>query len=81
VVLIANVMHLLSAERNLMFLRLTRQCVPDGGRLLLADFWTDATHTQPAFAALIAGEFLVGTGTTGEVIHEAALINEATVRK
>src|SRR4029077_11192575 len=35
VVLIANVMHLLSAERNLVLLRLTRQCVPDGGRLLL----------------------------------------------
>ena len=69
VVLIANVMHLLSAERNLVLLRLTRQCVPDGGRLLLADVWTDATHTQPAFAALMAGEFLVGTGE-GDVYSE-----------
>ncbi|HTD17656.1 MAG TPA: methyltransferase [Chthoniobacterales bacterium] len=69
VVLIANVMHLLSAERNLVLLRLTRQCVPDGGRLLLADYWTDATHTQPAFAALMAGEFLVGTGE-GDVYSE-----------
>jgi hypothetical protein len=35
VVLIANVMHLLSAERNLVLLRLTRQCVPDGGACYL----------------------------------------------
>jgi hypothetical protein len=33
--------------------------MPDGARLLLADFWTDATHTQPPFTALMAGEFLV----------------------
>jgi hypothetical protein len=26
-------------------------------RLLLADFWTDATHTEPLIAALMAGEF------------------------
>ena len=69
VVLIANVVHLLSAERNLVLLRLIRQCVPDGARLLLADLWTDATHTEPAFAALIAGEFLVGTGE-GDVYSE-----------
>jgi hypothetical protein len=28
-----------------------------GTRLLLVDFWTDATHTDPPFAALMAGEF------------------------
>jgi hypothetical protein len=38
-------------------------------RLLLADLWTDTTHTEPAFAALIAGEFLVGTGE-GDVYSE-----------
>ena len=69
VVLIANVMHLISAERNLVLLRRTRQSVPDGARLLLADFWTDATHIQPAFAALMAGEFLLGTGE-GDVYSE-----------
>jgi len=69
VVLIANVFHLFSAKRNLELLRRTRQSVPDGARLLLADFWTDATHTQPTFAALMAGEFLVITGE-GDVYSE-----------
>lgn len=69
VVLIANVVHLISAERTLEMLRRTRQGVADGARLLLVDFWTDATHTQPAFAALMAGEFLVITGE-GDVYSE-----------
>ena len=61
-VLIANVVHLLSPEHNLELLRRTRDAVPAGARLLLVDFWTDQTHTQPPFAALMAGEFLVITG-------------------
>ena len=62
VILIANVVHLFSADHNRALLRRTRHYVPDGTRLLLVDFWTDATHTQPPFAALMAGEFLVITG-------------------
>ena len=69
VVLIANVVHLFSAEHNLALLRRTRQYMPDGTRLLLVDFWTDVTHTQPPFAALMAGEFLVITGE-GDVYSE-----------
>jgi SAM-dependent methyltransferase len=69
VVLIANVVHLISPERTLELLRRIRQYMPDGARLLLVDFWTDATHTQPAFAALMAGEFLVITGE-GDVYSE-----------
>ena len=69
VVLIANVMHLFSAAHNLELLRRTRAHVPDGTRLLLADFWTDATHTQPPFAALMAAEFFVITGE-GDVYSE-----------
>jgi SAM-dependent methyltransferase len=69
VVLIANVMHLISPEHNLELLRHTRQYVANGARLLLVDFWTDATHTEPAFAALMAGEFLVITGE-GDVYSE-----------
>jgi hypothetical protein len=68
-VLIANVIHLFSPARNLELLRRTRAHVPDGTRLLLADFWTDATHTQQPFAALMAGEFLVITGE-GDVYSE-----------
>lgn len=62
VVLIANVMHLFSADRNQDLLRRTRSAVAAGTRLLLADFWTNPEHTDPPFAALMAGEFLVITG-------------------
>ena len=69
VVLIANVMHLFSPESNQKLLRSARQSVPDGARLLLADFWTDETHTDPPFAALMAAEFLMFTGE-GDVYSE-----------
>jgi SAM-dependent methyltransferase len=62
VVLIANVIHLFSPERNVHLLRRIRERVPGGARLLLVDFWTDPTHTEPSLAALLAGEFLVITG-------------------
>jgi hypothetical protein len=39
-------------------LRRIRAAVAHGARLLLVDFWTDPTHTQPVAAALMAGEFL-----------------------
>ena len=62
VVLVANVMHLFSPERNQDLLRRLRGGVAAGTRLLLADFWTNPEHTDPPFAALMAGEFLVITG-------------------
>jgi ubiquinone/menaquinone biosynthesis C-methylase UbiE len=62
VILIANVMHLFSSHRNKDLLRRVRASATNGTRLLLADFWTDPTHTEPIFAALMAGEFLVITG-------------------
>jgi SAM-dependent methyltransferase len=68
-VLVANVMHLLSAVHNVDLLSRIRARVPEGARLLLADFWTDATHTQPSFAALLAAEFFVVTGE-GDVYSE-----------
>ena len=61
-ILLANVIHLFSPEHNLALLRRIRERVPDGARLLLVDFWTDPTHTQPTFAALLAGEFQIVTG-------------------
>lgn len=33
-----------------------------GARLLIADMFTDPTHTDPLFAALMAGEFLLMSG-------------------
>jgi hypothetical protein len=38
-------------------------------KCLLVDFWTDATHAQPTFAALMAGEFQIFTGE-GDVYSE-----------
>jgi hypothetical protein len=33
-----------------------------GERLLLVDWWTEPTHTQPLGTALMAGEFLAHVG-------------------
>lgn len=59
VFLVANLVHYWSPSDNLALLRRVRAAAPAGGRLLLADFWTDPTHTQPVQAALMAGEFAV----------------------
>jgi SAM-dependent methyltransferase len=60
--LVANFIHLFSPETNLRFLTNLARGVEPGARLLLVDFWTDATHTSPPIAALLAGEFLLVSG-------------------
>lgn len=65
-VLLAHVVHVLVPERNLELFRRARQAVAQGARLLIVDFWTNPTHTEPLFAALMAGEFLV-VGGNGDV--------------
>jgi hypothetical protein len=60
--ILANVVHLFSAEHNLDLLRRIREQVDSGTRLLLVDLWTDPTHTKPAIAPILAGEFLTVTG-------------------
>lgn len=59
VVLVANLIHYWSPEENQALLRRIRAAVGGGTRLLLADFWTNVSHTQPLHAALMAGEFAV----------------------
>ncbi|MDQ3681202.1 MAG: acetylserotonin O-methyltransferase [Actinomycetota bacterium] len=59
VVLVANLVHYWSPESNLALLQRVRTATEAGSLLLLADFWTDPTHTQPMQAALMAGEFAV----------------------
>jgi cyclopropane fatty-acyl-phospholipid synthase-like methyltransferase len=61
-VIIAHVLHCFTPDRNRALLRRLRQIVPDEARLLLVDFWTDSTHTEPRTAALMAGEFLLEVG-------------------
>ncbi len=69
VIIIANVMHLLLPEHNLLLLRRLRQNARDDATLLLVDFWTNSAHTEPVFAALMAGAFLLRTGE-GDIYSE-----------
>ena len=39
-----------------------REAVEPGTALLLVDFWTNPSHTEPVFAALMAGEWLTASG-------------------
>lgn len=57
VFLVANLVHYWTPGDNLALLERVRSAAEPGSRLLLADFWTNATHTEPLFAALMAGEF------------------------
>jgi SAM-dependent methyltransferase len=59
VVLLANVVHYFSPGKNLALLRRVRGALAPRARVLLVDFWTNATHSEPVFAALMAGEFAV----------------------
>jgi SAM-dependent methyltransferase len=57
--LMANLVHYWSPEQNKKLLASVRASAAPGARLLLADFWTNATHTEPLMAAMMAGEFAV----------------------
>jgi SAM-dependent methyltransferase len=58
-ILLANVVHNFLPERNRALLRRLCTSAPAAARLLLVDFWTDPTHSQPLTAALMAGTFLL----------------------
>jgi SAM-dependent methyltransferase len=77
--LLANVVHYFTADTNQSILRTVRAAADAGARLLLADFWTDPTHTRPLPAALMAGEFAVHLND-GDIYsaEEAAAWLEAT---
>lgn len=57
VFLLSNIMHYWSPQENHDLLQRVRRAAGGGSHILLADFWTDPTHTQPLQAALMAGEF------------------------
>jgi O-methyltransferase domain len=61
--IVANIGHGHSPEQDKALLQKIRDVVEPRARLLIVDFWTDPTHTDPLFAALMTGEFLVGTGS------------------
>jgi SAM-dependent methyltransferase len=62
VVILANVIHVFTPERNHHLLTRIREVVPAGARLLMVDRWTDAAHTKPVSAALLSGEYLLAAG-------------------
>ena len=67
--LLANLVHVFTTEHNRDLLaRVHASALPEA-RLLLVDFWTNPAHTQPVFAALMAGEWLMGRGE-GDVYSE-----------
>src|SRR5262245_59827103 len=57
VFLLANLLHYWSPDENRALLRRVRSAAGAGSSLLLADFWTDRTHTEPVRAALPARAF------------------------
>jgi hypothetical protein len=72
VFLLANVVHVFTPEHNQDLLERVHASAPSGARLLLVDFWTDSTHTQPFFAAIMAGQFLM-SGGEGDVYSQDEL--------
>jgi SAM-dependent methyltransferase len=57
VCLVANLIHYFAPDENRALFKNIRGAVEPGCRLLVADFWTNAAHTEPLMAALMAGEF------------------------
>ena len=60
--LLANVVHVLSEQTNRMLMRSLRARVEAGARILLVDFFMNDERTEPLFAALMSGEFLIFDG-------------------
>jgi ubiquinone/menaquinone biosynthesis C-methylase UbiE len=83
VVLVANAIHMFSAAHNLELMRKSRAAVQPGARLLLVDFWTDPTHSNPVAAALMSGQFLLtaGEGQTYSEQEADEWLNETGWRK
>lgn len=67
--LLANVVHVFTPEHNRGILARVHASALPGARLLLMDFWSNPAHTRPVFAALMAGEWLIGRGE-GDVYSE-----------
>jgi ubiquinone/menaquinone biosynthesis C-methylase UbiE len=61
-ILVANIIHCFPADHVLELLNRVRNAASLAARLLLVDFWTNAAHTEPVFAALMAAEFLLTPG-------------------
>jgi O-methyltransferase involved in polyketide biosynthesis len=72
VVLLSHVVHYFDPEGNIKLAEQIRAAVQPGAKLLILDFWTNATHTAPLTAVLMAGQFV--TGMSGDVFSEQEMI-------
>ena len=66
--LLANIVHYFLPAEIIKLAGRVRAAVEPAARLLVVDWWTDPTHTEPLAAALAAGEFLASVG--GDVYSE-----------
>lgn len=66
-VLLTNVLQRYGPELSVELLHRLRDASSAGCRLLLSNVWTDASQTQPEFAAIMAGELLITTESGGVV--------------
>jgi SAM-dependent methyltransferase len=76
-ILVANLIHLLSPDSTRKLLARLRAGSAANTTLLLVDFFTDKSHTDPPFAALMAGEFRL-VSPEGDVYSERELNNWLT---
>ncbi|MEU6206749.1 methyltransferase [Micromonospora musae] len=75
--IVANFLHLFPPERNTELLTRLRNAVAPNGRLLLVDWWRDASAPHPA-TRLGGGEFLMISGGDTYEADEAAQWLDAT---
>jgi ubiquinone/menaquinone biosynthesis C-methylase UbiE len=60
-VLLSNVLHIFSAQKNRSIIKKAFAALNRGGQICLKDFFLDSTRTQPAWVALFAVNMLVNT--------------------
>lgn len=66
VILMANALHIFSPEQNMGILTDLRSQVSEGAVALLISFWTSDDGTEPKFASLLSGVFVMFSGGTGQ---------------
>jgi hypothetical protein len=71
VILMSSILHFYLEPQGIALLRRARQASAVGTKLLLVDFWLDATRTSPLFNAMMAGEFLVVEGGDSYSVDQA----------
>lgn len=77
-VMLNNVIHYYGPDTNRSVLARVAQAVEPGAVLVMADFWTDPSHTNPVPAALMAGEFAaqVADGDVYSIEEVSGWLNE-----